>query len=98
MSHKHKDTIDSVVEVIDAIMNGKDVMKATKYISPTLLVRGVRKTYRFRDRKPENTGTLEITLTIGSPNYVEREFVSKLKKVKEPFPVKKVQLKHWEKK
>lgn len=95
MKTQYKESIDSVIEVVDAIVNGKGVIKATKYISPTLLVRGVMKTYKVRDRKPASDGNLEITLTIGKPNYVEREFIAKCKKVKEPFPIKKVQLKHW---
>lgn len=95
MKKIYKGNIDAVIEVVDAIFNRKDVIKATKYISPTLLVRGVLKTYKISNRKPSEHGNVQITLTIGKPNYVEREFITKLKKVKEPFPVKKVQLKHW---
>lgn len=94
----YKENIDAVVEVVDTILNGKDVIKATKYVSPTLIVRGVRKTYKLVGRKPKDEGNLEVILTIGKPNYVEREFVALCKKAKEPFPVKKIQLKTWKKK
>lgn len=97
MKTQYKESVDSVIEVVDAIVNGKQVIKATKYISPTLLVRGVRKTYKASDAKQFSGGNLEITLTIGKPNFVEREFIAKCKKVKEPFPIKKIQLKHWTK-
>lgn len=82
-------------QVIEAIINNKDVLKATKYVSPKLIVRGVRKSYKFNGRKPLAYQNLEITLTIGRPNYVERDFIELCQKAKEPFPVKKVQLKVW---
>ena len=76
-------------EVIEAVLGG-DVVKATKFISPTEIVRAVRTRYHGKLRK---VGNIEISLTIGKPNYVEREFIKACKKAGEPFPVKKVQLK-----
>jgi hypothetical protein len=35
--------------------------------------------------------------TIGKPNYEEREFIKKCKKAGEPFPVKKIQVKFYNK-
>lgn len=75
-------------------------VKATKYLSSNLIIRAVRKTYKNRtldhrtNRKlPRKGENIEITLTIGKPNYIEREFIKKCQKAKEPFPVKKIQLK-----
>lgn len=65
-----------------------NVLKATKFVSPKLVVRATRtKTSFGRGRN------VEITLTIGKPNWAEREFIKLCKKAKEPFPVKRIQLK-----
>lgn len=78
-------------KVIDALINGRDVIKATEYISPKLIIRAVRKTYG--KRLPRKTDNTEIILTIGRPNYAEREFIKLCQRANEPFPVKNVQLK-----
>lgn len=79
-------------EVIEAIIS-TGALKATKYLSPKEIVRGVRKSYRFNGRKVIKGANIEITLTIGKPNYIEREFIKACQKANEPFPVKKIQLK-----
>ena len=79
-------------QVIEAVLQD-NVIKATRYISPTSIIRAVKKTYKFNGRNPRREGNVEITLTIGKPNYAEREFIKLLKKANEPFPVKKMQLK-----
>ena len=76
-------------EVIEAVL-GDDVVKATKFISPTEIVRAVRTRYHGKLRK---VGNVEISLTIGRPNYLEREFIKACVKSGEPFPIKKIQLK-----
>ncbi len=80
-------------KVIDAIINNSvdTVIKATEYVSPKLIFRAVRTMYgKSKPRKGDN---VQITLTIGRPNYVEREFIKLCQKANEPFPVKRVQLK-----
>lgn len=77
-------------QVIARIMEG-DIIKATKFVSPKLIIRATRSRYRGRlTRKGDN---IDITLTIGRPNYAEREFIKVCQKANEPFPLKKVQLK-----
>lgn len=66
------------------------IIKATKYISPKEIVRATRKTYGKKIRH----GNIEIHLTIGRPNYAEREFIKLCQKAGEPFPIKKIQLKY----
>lgn len=78
-------------EVVESIINN-DLVKATKYVSPKLVVRGTRTRYGGKFLR----GNIEITLTIGKPNYAEREFIKLLKKAKEPFPVKLIQVKHYQ--
>jgi len=72
-----------------AIIEG-GAMKATKYISPNETAKATRRTYKERQGK---NAPIEILFTIGAPNYEEREFIKKLKKAGEPFPVKKIQMK-----
>ena len=76
-------------EVIEAMLSG-NVVKAVKYISPKEIVRAVRTRYHGKLRK---VGNIEISLTIGRPNFIEREFIKACVKAGEPFPVKKLQLK-----
>ena len=80
-------------KVVDSIINNNQVKKATEYISPKLIVRAVRTTYRAYKVGTRKGDNIEINLTIGKPNYVEREFIELCQKSGEPFPVKKVQLK-----
>ena len=80
-------------KAIDALIspsnNGK-VIRAVEYVSPKLIIRAVRRTFNKKIYKGSN---IEIMLTIGRPNYLEREFIEECLKAKEPFPIKRVQLK-----
>jgi hypothetical protein len=81
-------------KVINAlILNG--ARRATKYVSEKHVITASRKCWKGKINKRDN---IEIVLKIGRPNFAEREFIKKCKKVKEPFPVKKVQLKFFKKK
>lgn len=80
--------MDYIQEVVTTLIYNKAV-KATKFINEKLIVRAVRKTF---DKKIQ-PGNIEVILTIGKPNYVERDFIEKCKKAGEPFPVKKIQIK-----
>lgn len=76
-------------EIMKLILSGT-ITRATQYISPKLIVRAVRR--RF-DKKIISRKNAEVILTIGEPNYIERDFIKACKKAGEPFPVKKIQLK-----
>jgi hypothetical protein len=65
--------------------------KATKYISDKLTIKATLK--RYKGKIPRKGDALDIVFTVGKPNYEERDFIKMCKKVGEPFPVKKVQLK-----
>lgn len=54
----------------------------------------VRATRILYNGKASEQGNMEIRLTIGKPNYAEREFIKDCKKAGEPFPVERVQLMH----
>lgn len=92
-----------VLPVLNALLL-TEAHVATKYVSPKLTVRAARRWYKAKTRGcgknkrtisgSFNARAIEIELTIGPPNYVEREFVKKCRKAGEPFPVKKIQLKY----
>lgn len=79
-----------VDKVVDALI-AAEAHKATKYISDRMVVRACRRL--FRGCVPR-CDSIDIVLTIGRPNYAERKFIKKCKAAGEPFPVRKVQLKH----
>lgn len=80
-----------ITKAVELLLRG-DLKRATKYISPTEVV-SVQRVGKLdkRDR------AIVVVVKIGSPNYEEREFIAKCKKVGEPFPVKKIQLKEFPK-
>jgi hypothetical protein len=78
--------IKSVSEVLQEVCD-KDVHHAVKYISPTHIVRATRA------RTNGKGGNMEVTLTIGKPNYLERDFIKDCRKVGERFPIRDVVLK-----
>ena len=80
--------LDSVRHVVAYLINGRK--RATKYLSPSLVVKG-----SCRHKSRRNGRTIEIVLTVGRPNWSEREFIKKAKKAGEPFPIRKLQLKNW---
>ena len=79
--------LNAVTQVIEVLMR-TDAKRATKFITPRLIVRATR-----RSRK-----STEFVLKIGSPNYLEREFIKQCRLAGETLPVKKVQIKFYPKK
>jgi hypothetical protein len=83
-------------EVVDVILTDakNEIYKATKYLSEKLTVKATRKRYKYNKGKIDHRlKHLEIILTIGKPNYEERDFIKCRKIIKEPFPVKAVMIK-----
>lgn len=89
MNYAPSGLANSAFKVCDALLR-TNAVKATEYFSPTLIIRAVRKRYGKRIDKRHN---IEISLTMGRPNYVERDFIELCQKAGEPFPIKKIQLK-----
>ena len=85
------ETYNKEVAAVVSTLIETSAVKTTKYVGPKLIIRAVRKRY---GKKISNKSNVEITLTIGRPNYAEREFIKLCKKAKEPFPVKQIQIKH----
>jgi hypothetical protein len=79
-----------IASVSAALMSIKDCRSAVKYIDDKTIVRATW------HNKPKANNRIEVmVVTIGAPNYKEREFIKKCKKSGESFPIKKIQLKHY---
>lgn len=63
----------------------KKIVRATKYYSPAFVVRATRRV--------QSRSKIEVVLTMGRPNYRDRDFIKRCKKAGEPFPIKKIQYK-----
>lgn len=63
---------------------------ATKYLSDRLVVRATRRLYGGKIL-PKHYNT-EVVITVGRPNYRERQFIKECKRAGESFPVRKIQL------
>lgn len=77
----------AISRVVQACYERK-VRQATIFLAPQFVVKATR---RFRPDK--RSFHEEILLTLGKPNSKERQFIRLCLRVKEPFPVKKMQLK-----
>lgn len=84
------DIVRAVGSVINAF-NQPKVYSATKYLSDKIVVRATRR--RYNGKLPAKNQNLEAILVIGRPNYAQKKFIKLCQKAKEPFPIKKVQLK-----
>ena len=82
----------AIGRVVFAIL-GSDAYRATKYISPTEVIKATR-----RHKRNKRAKRVEMVVTVGDPNYAEREFIKRCRQAGEPFPVKKIQLKFAKKK
>jgi hypothetical protein len=85
-------TRKSFSDIAEIILEG-GAIKATKYFSPTEVIKGTRLIYSKHCKKMDNS----IVFTFGKPNYAERQFIRDCKKAGESFPIKKIQIK-WPKK
>jgi len=85
----HRRTIlAAAAAALDAALDG--ARQAVRYLTPTLTVKATcthRPDHRARQQ--------HFVMTIGVPNYRERAFIKTATKAGEPFPVRKVQLRHW---
>ena len=85
----NKQELDAVASVVEHLLKFNAV-KAVKYLAPNLIVRAVRT--RF-GKKILSYGNKQITVTIGKPNYLERDAIKECQQAGESFPVKKIRLK-----
>ena len=77
-------------ELVQDLLGLKNCIKATKYVCVDHVLKATRKTY---GGKIGNGRTVDIVLTIGKPNYPERQFIKACLKAGEKFPIRKIQYK-----
>lgn len=77
-----------VGDLVGHVLSSLNVKRATKFLSPGMVVKAT-----YVGKPGGRARAHHVKVTIGSPNYAEREFIKQCKKAGEPFPVKKVQLK-----
>lgn len=73
-----------------AALTSTDARRVTAYLSPTLTVKVTRQRRYSGRNRPET-----FIVTVGRPNWRERKFIAQCRKVREPFPVKKLQFDAW---
>ena len=79
-------TVATLVEMLEV----GGAWRAVKYVTPKRVIRATQKLHRGRVRR--STANLEVLVTIGRPNYRERQYIKACLKAGEPFPVRKVAL------
>lgn len=77
----------AISTVVEAVLE-LGARRATKFISPRDVVKATR-----RHKPDKRSNSTEVVVTIGRPNYAEREFIKRCRNANEPFPVRKLQLK-----
>lgn len=82
----------AVSAVVMAVLEMKDLKRATKYLDDRTTVKCTRQR-KFDGRD----GAQTVLVTMGKPNYAERAFIKACKNAGEPFPVKKLELKWFKK-
>ena len=82
----------SIGKVVHAVMV-LGYKRATKYVSPTLIVRA---TSRLKPRR--NKRTHEMVLTIGKPNWHERQYIANFMKTNNGCVPYELVVKNWKSK
>ena len=81
---------NAIVNVCELVLGKGGARSATKFLSPDMRVTATS-SYPHDGRMK----TDYCLLTIGKPNYAQRQFVKNCKISGEPFPVRKIQIKWW---
>ena len=79
-------TVATLVEMLEV----GGAWRAVKYLTPKRVIRATARLNHGRPRR--KTANVEVLITIGRPNYRERQFIATCLKAGEPFPVRKVAL------
>lgn len=75
-------------KVVTLVASTPEIKKATKYLTPTTVLKVTRK-HKFDGRDKNET----LFVTIGGPNVREKAFIALAKQAGEPFPIRKIQFK-----
>jgi hypothetical protein len=83
--------VKDVASVIQALLSN-DVKKVTRFITPNVTVTATRLQRPDRRSRGES-----YVVTVGRPNYANREFIKECKAAGEPFPVRNMIFQHFPK-
>jgi hypothetical protein len=75
-------------ELVDTIILMDGVERATKYLSPTMVMRA------HRLPVPDRKKSAAMVVVVCPPDKEERRFIRQCQKAGEPFPVKRIQLEY----
>lgn len=93
----HEETAVAAGHCVQSLIANPTMRKATKYIDPKIVVKATRqrgnKPYARADSKRRET----FLVTIGRPNYEEREFIKDCAAADVMIPLGRVQLKAYPK-
>lgn len=81
--------MNAVKQTVETLLR-TGAWKATKYLSPNVIIRATR--MRAGGKLRSGGMNMQITLTLGRPNYLEERVIRRARLAKEPFPIRKVQL------
>lgn len=81
---------DQIIGSVVSTLLFSDAKKVTKFLSPKLRITATRSHKRDRRNTRES-----FIVTIGQPNYEQRQLVKAAIAAKEPFPIRKLQIKQW---
>lgn len=81
-------TSKHVEKAVRTALANPSIRRATVIVSPTETV-VVSRRHKFDRRSTRN----EFVVTVGKPNYENREFIKAAKRGGEPFPIKRVLVK-----
>lgn len=70
-----KEIIKAVSEVVVSVYDSKNIRRAVKFLSKNLTVRATKKIFRGKVRRND----IDIVLSIGAPNYKERQLLKNYK-------------------
>lgn len=85
----------AVAACVNVVYHDKTIKKAIAFLNPHFVVKA---TAQNSNARRANERGVTILVTIGKPNYDEREFIASCIKAKEPFPIEKIQVTHATKK
>lgn len=80
-------SVRQVGKVVGALV-ASGAKRATLYLSAK-----ERVSAQYIGRRDGRDSRHHIIITIGTPNHADREFIKRCRRAREPFPVRKVQLK-----
>lgn len=81
--------MNAVTKPLEILLRS-NARSVTKYLRPDLRVTVSRQFPMDRRNSGET-----VLVTWGKPNYAQRKFVKACQRAKEPFPVKRPQIKEW---